>query len=30
MSLNSKHLLGLDGMKREDIQLILDTAVSFR
>jgi len=30
MPLHSKHLLGLDGMKREDIQLILDTAVSFR
>jgi aspartate carbamoyltransferase catalytic subunit len=30
MPLQSKHLLGLDGMKREDIQLILDTAVSFR
>ena len=30
MPLHSKHLLGLDGMKREEIQLILDTAVSFR
>ncbi len=30
MPLKSKHLLGLDGMPREDIQLILDTAVSFR
>ncbi len=30
MPLQSKHLLGLDGMPREDIQLILDTAVSFR
>jgi aspartate carbamoyltransferase catalytic subunit len=30
MPLQSKHLLGLDGMRREDIQLILDTAVSFR
>jgi len=30
MPLHSRHLLGLDGMKREDIQLILDTAVSFR
>lgn len=30
MSLKSKHLLGLDGMSEEDIQLILDTAVSFR
>jgi aspartate carbamoyltransferase catalytic subunit len=30
MPLLSKHLLGLDGMRREDIQLILDTAVSFR
>jgi aspartate carbamoyltransferase catalytic subunit len=28
--LQSKHLLGLDGMPKEDIQLILDTAVSFR
>ena len=30
MPLKSKHLLGLDGMSREDILLILDTAVSFR
>jgi aspartate carbamoyltransferase catalytic subunit len=30
MPLNSRHLLGLDGVPREDIQLILDTAVSFR
>lgn len=30
MPLKSKHLLGLDGMLKEDIQLILDTAVSFR
>lgn len=30
MPLRSKHLLGLDGMPKEDIQLILDTAVSFR
>ncbi len=30
MPLHSKHLLGLDGMSREDLQLILDTAVSFR
>jgi len=30
MPLQSRHLLGLDGVKREDIQLILDTAVSFR
>jgi len=30
MPLHSRHLLGLDGTKREDIQLILDTAVSFR
>ena len=30
MPLNSRHLLGLDGMPKEDIQLILDTAVSFR
>jgi len=30
MPLSTRHLLGLDGMRREDIQLILDTAVSFR
>jgi aspartate carbamoyltransferase catalytic subunit len=30
MPLKSKHLLGLDGMPKDDIQLILDTAVSFR
>lgn len=30
MPLQSRHLLGLDGMPKEDIQLILDTAVSFR
>jgi aspartate carbamoyltransferase catalytic subunit len=30
MPLQTRHLLGLEGMKREDIQLILDTAVSFR
>lgn len=30
MPLKSRHLLGLDGMSRDDIQLILDTAVSFR
>jgi len=30
MPLKSRHLLGLDGMPRDDIQLILDTAVSFR
>ncbi len=30
MPLHSRHLLGLDGMPREDIELILDTAVSFR
>jgi aspartate carbamoyltransferase catalytic subunit len=30
MTLHSRHLLGLDGMPREDIQLILDTAASFR
>jgi len=30
MPLQSRHLLGLDGMKRDDLQLILDTAVSFR
>ncbi len=30
MPLKSRHLLGLQGMPREDIQLILDTATSFR
>ena len=30
MPLTSKHLLGLDGMSRDDMKLILDTAVSFR
>lgn len=30
MPLHTRHLLGLEGMRREDIQLILDTAVSFR
>jgi aspartate carbamoyltransferase catalytic subunit len=30
MPLQSRNLLGLGGMKRDDIQLILDTAVSFR
>jgi len=30
MPLQSRHLLGLDGMSKDDIQLILDTAVSFR
>jgi len=30
MPLQTRHLLGLDGMLSEDIQLILDTAVSFR
>lgn len=30
MPLQSKHLLGLHGMSRADIQLILDTATSFR
>jgi len=30
MALKSRHLLGLDGVPREDIQLILDTAVSFK
>ena len=30
MALASRHLLGLDGMPKEDIQRILDTAVSFR
>lgn len=30
MALRSRHLLGLDGVSKEDIQQILDTAVSFR
>ena len=30
MKLKSRHLLGLDGMSKEEIELILDTAVSFR
>ena len=30
MPLQSRHLLGLHGMPKEDIQLILDTATSFR
>ncbi|MEW6061031.1 MAG: aspartate carbamoyltransferase catalytic subunit [Bacteroidota bacterium] len=30
MGLQSRHLLGLQGMPKEDIQLILDTAVSFK
>jgi aspartate carbamoyltransferase catalytic subunit len=30
MGLSSRHLLGLQGMPQEDIQLILDTAVSFK
>lgn len=30
MPLSSRHLLGLEGVPREDLQLILDTAVSFR
>ncbi|MFA3782789.1 aspartate carbamoyltransferase catalytic subunit [Melioribacteraceae bacterium 4301-Me] len=30
MPLSSKHLLGLHGVPREDIQLILDTATTFR
>jgi aspartate carbamoyltransferase catalytic subunit len=30
MPLTSRHLLGLEGMPKEDIALILDTAVSFR
>ncbi|MFQ6093295.1 MAG: aspartate carbamoyltransferase catalytic subunit [bacterium] len=30
MALRSKHLLGLEGMSREDIELILDTAASFK
>lgn len=30
MSLSSRHLLGLHGVPKEDIQLILDTATTFR
>jgi aspartate carbamoyltransferase catalytic subunit len=30
MSLSSKHLLGLQGVPKEDIETILDTAVTFR
>jgi aspartate carbamoyltransferase catalytic subunit len=30
MKLQSRHLLGLEGMSKEDITLILDTAVSFK
>ncbi|MDZ7373843.1 MAG: aspartate carbamoyltransferase catalytic subunit [candidate division KSB1 bacterium] len=30
MSLSTRHLLGLQGMPREDIQLILDTAQTFK
>jgi aspartate carbamoyltransferase catalytic subunit len=30
MKLNSRHLLGLDGVTKEELTLILDTAVSFR
>jgi aspartate carbamoyltransferase catalytic subunit len=30
MPLSQRHLLGLDGVPREDIQLILNTAMSFR
>lgn len=30
MKLQSRHLLGLEGMSREDLTLILDTAVSFK
>lgn len=30
MPMSSRHLLGLETMSKEDIQLILDTAVSFR
>lgn len=30
MPLSTKHLLGLDGISREDLQLILDTATTFR
>ena len=30
MGLSSRHLLGLDGMPKKDIELILETAVSFK
>ncbi|MCX6171171.1 MAG: aspartate carbamoyltransferase catalytic subunit [Ignavibacteriales bacterium] len=30
MSLSSRHLLGLNGVPKEDLQLILDTATTFR
>jgi len=30
MQLQSRHLLGLDGVSKEDITLILDTAESFK
>ena len=30
LALKSRHLLGLEGMSREDIELILDTAASFK
>jgi aspartate carbamoyltransferase catalytic subunit len=30
VTLQSRHLLGLEGMSKEEIQLILDTAVSFK
>ncbi|MDI6803537.1 MAG: aspartate carbamoyltransferase catalytic subunit [Bacteroidota bacterium] len=30
MALQSKHLLGLEGVSKDDIQLILDTAINFR
>jgi aspartate carbamoyltransferase catalytic subunit len=30
MKLQSRHLLGLEGMRKEDITLILDTAISFK
>ncbi len=30
MALTSRHLLGLEGMAKEDINLILDTTISFR
>jgi aspartate carbamoyltransferase catalytic subunit len=30
LPLSSRHLLGLHGVPKEDIQLILDTAVTFR
>jgi len=30
MALSGRHLLGLQGVPKEDIQLILDTATTFR